>query len=319
LWPNGEAERAYLARFETALRRLTSSDNPRLLLAVSGGPDSLALLLLAKHLMPEQIAAATIDHGLRAEATDEAAHVSAICDAMGVPHQTLRPLTPIIGNIQSSARTARYALLEQAARENGSGLIVTAHHGDDQLETLLMRLARGSGVNGMSGIRSRNRQIIRPLLAFSKSELEEICKSAKIQPVRDPSNDTKEFDRVAMRQWLAHAPHPFNTDRANRTATALQDASVALDWMTEQLAATRIHQNNQEIQCDVTNLPHELQRRLVLSSLARINPDLVPRGPALEQLLGDLKDGKTTTIGNILCKGGPVWRFSPAPPRRTEA
>lgn len=319
MWPDGEAERAYLARFETALRRLALSDSPRLLLAVSGGPDSLALLLLAKQLMPRQITAATIDHGLRCEAADEAAYVATICANLGVAHQILRPATPIVGNIQSSARVVRYALLEQAANQNECDLIVTAHHGDDQLETLLMRLARGSGVNGMSGIRPRNGRIIRPLLGFSKSELVEICKSAETLPVYDPSNDDAEFDRVAMRHWLSQAAHPFQIDRVGRTAGALQDAAIALDWMTDQLAATRVCKNGDEIQCDAADLPHELQRRLLLVSLKRIAPDFAPRGPALEQLLGDLKKRAVTTIGNILCKGGPVWRFSTAPPRRADA
>jgi len=319
LWPDGEVERAYLARFEKALGRLISSDNPRLLLAVSGGPDSLALLMLAKHIMPDRIAAATVDHKLRPEATAEAAYVATICASLGFPHFILRPAKPITGNLQSSARATRYALLEQTADENGCRLIITAHHGDDQLETLLMRLARGSGVDGMSGIRPRNGRIVRPLLGFSKSELEEICKSADIAPVRDPSNDDTEFDRVAMRQWLSQAPHPFRIDRIGRTAGALQDAGIALEWMTDQLAANRVQKNLNEIQCDGTALPYELQRRLLLASLAQVDPDLAPRGPALVQLLSDLNDGKTTTIGNILCKGGPIWHFSPAPPRRTDA
>jgi tRNA(Ile)-lysidine synthase len=318
LWPDGEAERPYLARFETVLRRLISSDNPRLLLAISGGPDSLALLLLAKQIMPDRITAATVDHRLRPESAIEAAYVASICADLSVPHHILQPATPITGNLQSSARAARYALLEQTADENDCDLIATAHHGDDQLETLLMRLARGSGVDGMSGIRPRNGRIVRPLLGFSKYELEEICKLAEIAPVRDPSNDNTEFDRVAMRKWLLQVPHPFRIDRIGRTAGALQDAGIALEWMTCQLVASRVQKNVNEIQCDATELPYELQRRLLLASLAQVDPDLTPRGPALVQLLSDLNEGKTTTIGNILCMGGPIWQFSPAPPRRND-
>lgn len=318
MWPDGEAKRAYLARFEKALGRLISSDNPRLLLAVSGGPDSLALLLLAKQIMPDRITAVTVDHKLRPEAAVEAAYVATICADLNVPHHILQPAAPITGNLQSSARVARYALLERAADENDCGLIATAHHGNDQLETLLMRLARGSGVDGMSGIRPRNGRVIRPLLGFSKSELEEICSSAGIQPVRDPSNEDTDFDRVAMRNWLSQAEHPFQIERISRTARALQDAGVALEWVTSQLVTSRIEKNHNEIQCDAKDLPYELQRRLLLAALAHIDPDLAPRGPALMQLLSALEGGKTTTIGNILCKGGPIWQFSPAPARRTD-
>ena len=307
---------SFVTRFKEAIGKLSQRNEARLLLAVSGGPDSVALMLLANAAMPDRIAAATVDHGLRPEAAAEADYVATLCAERAIPHNILRPEHPIIGNIQSEARRARYALLEQAADEADCSLIATAHHADDQLETLLMRLARGSGVDGMSGVRPRNGRIIRPLLEFSKSELEEICKSAGIQPVVDPSNDDAEFERVAIRQWLARTQHPFNIARVTRTATAMQDAGAALLWMTDQLASTRIKKINDEIQCTATDLPHELQRRLVLTSLAMLDPDLNPRGDTVERLVGDLRGGKTTTVGDILCKGGDVWRFSPAPPRR---
>ena len=307
---------SFVTRFKEAIGKLSQRNEARLLLAVSGGPDSVALMLLANAAMPDRIAAATVDHGLRPEAAAEADYVATLCAERAIPHRILRPELPINGNIQSEARRARYALLEQAADEADCSLIATAHHADDQLETLLMRLARGSGVDGMSGVRPRNGRIIRPLLEFSKSELEEICKSAGIQPVVDPSNDDAEFERVAIRQWLARTQHPFNIARVTRTATAMQDAGAALLWMTDQLASTRIKKINDEIQCTATDLPHELQRRLVLTSLAMLDPDLNPRGDTVERLVGDLRGGKTTTVGDILCKGGDVWRFSPAPPRR---
>lgn len=305
----------HIARFTEALEALGAGDG-RILLAVSGGPDSLAMLLLAHRAAPDRVAAATVDHGLRPEAADEAAFVAEVCAKLKVAHNILTPEHPITGNLQSAARVARYALLEGAADAADCAFITTAHHGDDQLETLLMRLARGSGVDGMSGIRPRNGRIIRPLLEFSKSELEEICKAAGIEPVRDPSNNDEEFDRVAMRRWLASAPHPFAVGRANRTAAALHDAGTALAWMTEQLSATSIRKIGDGIQCDASGLPHELQRRLVQRALASIDPDLHPRGDTLERLIADLGNGKTSTVGNILCEGKDPWRFSPAQPRR---
>jgi tRNA(Ile)-lysidine synthase len=283
---------------------------------VSGGPDSLALLCLAQQQMAGRIVAATVDHQLRAESAAEAEYVAAICQRLRVDHVILQPAQKITGNIQSSARAARYALLEQAADRHDCHLIATAHHGDDQLETLLMRLARGSGVDGLSAIRFRNGRTIRPLLQFSKSELEEICVTACLEHVRDPSNDDTDFDRVALRSWLKSSKHPFDLDRVGATVSALQDASAALNWMTDRLSDERIFSKSDEIQCDATGLPRELQRRLLLACVARFDPELKPRGEAIDRLLADLQAGKTTTLGDVLCTGGTTWRFSPAPPRR---
>lgn len=309
----------YQNRFRHALDRLGVGGNDRLILAVSGGPDSMALMLLATLWAPERICAATVDHRLRPESADEASYVSEICKRLGVPHVTLVPSEQISGNVQSSARAARYTLLAEAADQCGCSLIATAHHADDQFETLLMRLARGSGVNGMAGIRTRNGRIIRPLLDFRKSELEDICKTAAVQPIRDLSNDNADFDRVAMRQWLARSEPPFDQFATNRTASALADAAMALDWMTERLAEHRITSDKNIIRLDNKDLPKEIQRRLLLLALQQIRPEIAPRGEAIERLMTDLKASKTATIGDILCHGGDTWLFTPAPPRRNHS
>lgn len=309
----------YQDRFRLALDRLGVCGDDRILLAVSGGPDSLALLLLACRWSTERVFVATVDHRLRPESADEAIYVGVICERLGVPHMTLSPSEPISGNIQSAARAARYRLLEEAADRRGCSLIATAHHGDDQLETMLMRLARGSGVGGMAGIRARNGRIIRPLLGFDKWELEAICENARVQPIRDPSNDNADFDRVAMRQWLAQSEHPFDRLAINRTSLALADAATALDWMTDLQAEQRITGDYNDILLDIKGLPNEIQRRLLLRALLRIDSEIAPRGAAVERLMAELKAGKTVTIGNILCRGGDVWRITSAPPRRTSA
>ena len=305
----------YLDRFRRALDSFAPDASDPILLAVSGGPDSLALLLLAAEARLEAVFAATVDHGLRPEAAQEADFVAYICAGIGVPHLTLRPETAITGNLQSQARAARYRLLEQAADGQHCTLIATAHHGDDQLETVLMRLARGSGIDGMAAIRSRNGRIIRPMLAFSKAECEDICARAGIDPVRDPSNSNAEYDRVAIRQWLAQAPHPFAIARTNRTARALHDASDALVWMVQTLAEERIVEDAGTLRCDASGLPRELKRRLLLACITRLDPALQPRGEAVDHLLAELDAGRTAMIGNLLCSGGALWTFAPAPPR----
>ena len=283
---------------------------------MSGGADSVALLLLAHQAYPGKVIAATVDHGLRAEAAGEAAFVAKLCAERNIPHSILRPATPLSGNIQSAARGARYALLDIWATEHKCDWVATAHHADDQLETVLMRLARGSGVDGLSGIRAVNGRIIRPLLGFSKSELVTICEGAGVNPVQDPSNEDRDFDRVRMRQYLATAPHPFQPLAATRSALALSQSSEALDWMTTQLEKERITGSQASISLDASALPRELQRRLLHIALRQIDPDIQPRGDSIDRALEALAASETLTIGNIMCKGGKIWRFCPAPARR---
>src|SRR4051812_29251127 len=127
----------------------------RIGVAVSGGPDSLALLLLAARARPGLVEAATVDHALRPESAGEAAFVAELCGRLAVPHEILtveweeKPETAI----QERARIARYRLLGRWAKERGLTALATAHHLDDQAETFLMRLARGAGVKGLAGMR----------------------------------------------------------------------------------------------------------------------------------------------------------------------
>jgi tRNA(Ile)-lysidine synthase len=306
-----------LRRFTESVERLTSGfkHNKRLGLAVSGGPDSIALLILASQAYPGRIAAATVDHGLRPEARDEAEFVALLCAERGIAHVILTPSEAITGNIQSAARMARYALLDGWATQTGCDYIATAHHADDQLETILMRLARGSGVDGLSAIRSINGRIIRPLLGFNRAELIAICNDAGVTPVQDPSNDNADFDRVRIRQFLATSPHPFDPTAATHSASALEQASQALDWMVSNLSG-RITQAQNNISLDPAALPRELQRRLLLNALKMIDPDIRPRGDSMDRALECLSIGETITLGNILCKGGTIWQLSPAPKRR---
>jgi tRNA(Ile)-lysidine synthase len=305
------------ARFCDAAALLTDDrDGRKIGIAVSGGPDSMALLLLAHRNFPGQICAATVDHQLRPEAADEARFVADICAAREIPHYILRPASPITGNIQSSARAERYRLLTDWAAQYGCQFIATAHHAEDQLETVLMRLARGSGVSGMAGIRARNANVIRPLLEFSKAELIAICTQAGITPVSDPSNDDTDFDRVRFRQWLSLG-HPMGDNGPNRTANALADATQAIEWAAAQMALDRVQRNGDSITIDAANIPTEFQRRLLVTALLMLQPDLKPRGPSIDNAIEVLNAGSSCTIGNILCKGGTLWRISKAPARRT--
>lgn len=177
---------------------------------MSGGPDSISLMLLSEAAIPGRFEVATVDHGLRTEAAAECDLVAEACAARGIACAVLKvSLAP--GNVQQQARRARYAALGGWAQERGLVALATAHHADDQAETLLMRLNRGSGLGGLAGIRPAGRvegcavPVIRPLLGFRRSELADLVSGAGLVPVDDPSNADDRFDRVRVRRGLASA------------------------------------------------------------------------------------------------------------------
>jgi tRNA(Ile)-lysidine synthase len=273
------------------------------------------LLLLAHATLPGQIEAATVDHALRAGSAEEAMFVAAVCAAQGLPHTVLTPKTPITGNLQSAAREARYALLGEWADARGLDWIATAHHADDQLETLLMRLNRGSGVAGLAGVRARNGRIIRPLLGWRRAELRAIVSAAGIEAINDPSNRDDRFDRARMRKSLADAEW-LDPLSASRSASALADAEAALAWTAKAYEARRVAAASGVVSLDPRGLPAELLRRLVLACLRRIAPEANPRGEDVERLILGLSEARVATLAGVKCTGGDFWLFASAPARR---
>lgn len=306
---------AAVERFRTDLTALTGPDVGRLGLAVSGGPDSLALLLLS-HAAGFECTAATVDHNLRVEGADEARFVEGVCYDLTVPHTTLQLGTLGKGNLSDRARDARYAALTEWGEANGIAFLVTAHHADDQLETMLMRLNRSAGVGGLAGIRARRGQIVRPLLTWRKAELEELVQSCGVTARKDPSNQDDHFDRARLRKSLQGASW-LNPVAASRSAAALSEAEDALDWTAKAYENQRVGENDKALSFDPNDLPPELVRRIILACLRRIVPTTAPRGDALDRLMIALANGQTTTLSGVKCTGGPIWRFTPAPPRRT--
>lgn len=283
--------------------------------AVSGGPDSLALLLLAAAAWPGRVAAATVDHRLRPEAAAEAAYVGRICARLGVAHAILTPAAPITGSLQAAARKARYALLEAWRARMGAGCVMTAHHADDQAETLLMRLNRSAGLGGLAGIRRANGLVLRPLLGWRRAELATIVAAAGIAPVADPSNEDDRFDRVRIRAALTRADW-IDIPALAASAAYLADAEAAMAWTVARLVDERVAAEGDALVLDPADLPEELLRRLLLTLIARIDPAAAPGGPALDRLLGVLRAGGQASMGGALCRGGARWRIAAAPPRR---
>jgi tRNA(Ile)-lysidine synthase len=321
--PVAAPDAALLARFRRDLAAVAGDAEP-LAVAVSGGPDSLALLLLAAAARPGAIRAATVDHGLRPESADEAASVAPLCAKLGVPHMILTVSVPAgPAGPQAEARTARYAALAGWMAREGIPVLLTGHHADDQAETLLMRLNRGSGVGGLAGVRARGPlpgsegrlAAARPLLGWRRAELAAIVAAARLDAIDDPSNTDPAFDRVRMRQQLAGAPW-LGIPALARSAAALAEAEEALEATASALFAERAVVGAGVVELRAGNLPAELRRRLVLRALQSLLPAAAPRGEQLTALLAALAAGETRTLAGVRCTGGETWRFALAPPRR---
>jgi tRNA(Ile)-lysidine synthase len=204
-------------RARAAFGRLALPANATLILAVSGGGDSAALMHMARRHFAEhrpdvRLLAATIDHGLRAESADEARHIARTCDTIGIDHVTLRwaGAKPDTG-VQSAARQARYALLNELAAQHQSAIVLTGHTEDDQAETVAMRAERAEAGRGLSGIddatlSARRVWFVRPLLHVGRRDLRHWLTTHGHGWIDDPSNDDRRFERVRVRIDLARDP-----------------------------------------------------------------------------------------------------------------
>lgn len=309
-------------RFREALERLRP-EGGKLGLAVSGGADSMAMLLLAQAAIPGRFEVATVDHGLRPEAAGECALVQQASRKRGVPCELLQVAVGP-GNLQSQARAARYAALGNWAEDRGLSALATAHHIDDQAETLVMRLNRGSGLAGLAGVREVARLegfhgfvLIRPLLTFRRSELRTVVDQAGERFATDPSNDDTNFDRVRIRRALAEA------DWLDSRAWAKSAAHLAEAEETMNDLAHRAWIEGAVRENDVIRLQHTgrqaLQRRVLERAIRELGGS--PRGSDVDRLLNQLERGESGNLGGVLVmvehvENGTFWVCCPEPPRR---
>jgi tRNA(Ile)-lysidine synthase len=305
-----------VARFRADLLKCGCTLDQSYGICVSGGADSLALLLLAK-ATSLTIKAVTVDHGLRPESRAEAKSVAVICEQLGVSHEIVRLGSPESGNLSDWARTARYEAFRIWAKRAHVDLLMTAHHADDQLETMLMRLNRGSGVAGLAGVRARQVDLCRPLLNWRKSELFAVVKACGLSAVDDPTNHNDAYDRARLRKKLAKIDW-LDPQAATVSAAALADANDALDWMVQALLDKHLSGDEAILTLMLPPVPRELERRVVTACIRKLNPAAKPRGSALDRLLAKLQQGKVSTLSGIKCSGGTSWRFTCAAPRRTK-
>ena len=312
-----------LARFVADFGRLIPPEE-RVGVAVSGGPDSLALLLLAAAARPGRVDAITVDHGLRAESRGEAEHVAAVCAKLGVPHE-IRTVDwdekPDRG-VQEKAREARYRLIGNWMRQRNLQAVCTAHHRDDQAETLLMRLARGAGVRGLAAIRPSSPlpgsvalTLLRPLLDWRQTDLAAICEDAGVQPVADPSNHEALFERVRVRRQIAALD--LDAEALARSAEHLRDADEAIAWAADGEWLAKVRTTDDGIVYEVGDAPAEIRRRIVARIVAVLATEggQELRGREVDRLLDSLSTGSVSTLRGVRCEGGATWRFRTAPVR----
>ncbi len=325
-----------IARFrrdlEAAMRRPFGPDD-RLALAVSGGPDSMAMLALGSAAFPGRTIAATVDHGLRPEGAAEAAMVARYCAAHDIPHATLALAGPIgPANIQAAARDARYLVLRDWAVQGGATMLATAHHADDQAETFLMRAARGAGLSGLAAIRpvqdlGGGVMLVRPLLGWRCAELRAVAEAEGLPFVDDPSNASDRFDRTRFRSLLRDNAW-LDAEQIARSAGCLAEADHDLRALEAWLWDSRSVQGDDdeqggEQQVDVTALPREVRRRLARIAISRVRESLAIDSPKwssaanVEALLDALEGGRAATQAGVMASPkGDIWRFREAPPRR---
>jgi tRNA(Ile)-lysidine synthase len=318
---------------------------PGVVLAVSGGPDSTALLVLAARWAKRmkrapKLLAVTVDHGLRPEAAREAATVKRLAQSLGVPHRTLhwRGRKPRTG-LQEAARIARYQLLGQAASRAGFAHILTAHTLDDQAETVLFRLARGSGIFGLTGMAHaaplpldgvREIFLVRPLLRVTKARLITTLKAAGIDYVHDPSNADPRFTRARLRQELmpALAREGLDARSLARFAARLRRAeatiAVAVDAARAALAPPPWPSRGPVVfdTGAFAGLPAEVGLRLLGEAIAHTGNDGVVELAKLEALYEALRQAQSrlrrTLAGAVVTLTRDQLTVERAPTRRAQ-
>jgi tRNA(Ile)-lysidine synthase len=314
---------------------------PAIVLAVSGGPDSIALMWLVARwrralTRGPRLIAVTVDHGLRPEATREARDVKRLARELDLLHRTLRwrGAKPKTG-LPAAARAARYRLLAEVARASGATHILTAHTRDDQAETLLMRMLRGSGIAGLAAMARQSKRdgvwLARPLLDVPKSQLIATLNKAKIAFAADPTNRDTSFTRPRLRALMpALAEEGGDARNLARLAARLARANAALEVLVdgaERYLALSDRNDAARFGFDASafaGLSEEIRLRLLMRAIDRVGHE----GPAelgkAEALLAALDRAvaagegrlKQTLAGAVISLAGGRIHVEPAPPRR---
>ncbi len=289
--------------------------------ALSGGGDSMALMHLVRDWAgPRRVMAATVDHGLRRESADEAAFAGRAAAALGIDHEVLNWTREGAGNLMASARQARLRLLSDWAQRHGLQAVLLGHTQDDQAETLLMRLARGAGVDGLSAMAesraSHDVLWLRPLLDTPRIVLRRYLEARGVRWIDDPSNLNTDFERVRARQALAALDIPAASlaqvaQNMAQARTALQHSATLAT-----VEARAVHGSLTLQRAEFEREPEEIRRRILVGALRWMTgADYPPRREKLAQLLAGIADGtrRQTLEGVIVTVAGPTLHLMREP------
>ena len=295
----------------TLLKIWPNGHKPHFLLAVSGGGDSMAMLHLATRWAREHnfdCSTITIDHGLREESAMEAALVSRVAGKLGLSHQTVKWTGwDGRGNTQLRAREARYKLIDQY--RGGCSVILTAHTLDDQAETFLLRLKRGSGVDGLASISPKryvaSQQsgywLLRPFLDISREALRSYLRVESHEWVEDPSNDDENYDRIEIRKNMIRLTDlGITRDLLAATASHMTRARGALEAQVNDLAVSAVTNDHGDLLIDRQSFEmvhKEIQYRLFSNALSWVaSQTYKPRFNSLERTLKNVLSGQPQTL-----------------------
>lgn len=299
----------------TALAALPSGAPQRLGVAVSGGGDSMALLVLLADWARETgraLRAVTVDHGLRWEAAEEAEMVARLAQDLDVPHDTLLwSGWKGQGNLQAAARTARLDLIADWSRKHDLSHVAVAHTREDQAETVLLRLARGSGVDGLAAMAphredaARGVTWLRPLLQARREDLRSLLTDRGIGWAEDPSNTDDRFERVRARALLADPPLPgLGVDRLAETAARMAAARDVLAGLAENAARTLAGSGAGVLHLATPalwDLPDDTRWRILSAALCVVGAEAYrPRLAALTRAEDAARSGKTASLHGCL-------------------
>ncbi|MFK7867666.1 MAG: tRNA lysidine(34) synthetase TilS [Roseobacter sp.] len=293
-------------------------------LAVSGGSDSTGLLYLLHEIADDysiDLSVVTVDHGFRVEAIREIAHVAARCAELDVNHTVLRWRDwDGQGNKQDAARRARYALMTDWAKARQIQTMALGHTSDDQAETVLMRLARGSGVDGLTAMvprRIKNGVVwLRPLLGTGREELRDYLNQRGISWCDDPTNEDDRYDRIKARKALAILkPLGIDASSLGQVASNMSRARDALDWQAFLEARKMVKVRAGALAIDwrgYRTLPDEIARRLLVNALLWIGgAEYPPRRRSVAQAMDLLKNTPSATLEGCMLRriDDTLWIF----------
>lgn len=308
--PVADALPNVFTQFQSAQRASPATEKDTIGLAVSGGGDSIALMNMAARVHPtDRLHAITVDHGLRPEAQDEIALVASQAAALGIAHTVVRWTWDGRGNLQAAARTGRWMAMREWATTHNLREVWLGHTEDDQIETFLMRLARGSGVDGLTGMHPLTEReglrIRRPLLGIARADLRAWLRSEQIAWCDDPSNEDPRFDRVRARQMFAQLEDlGLTRKRLLQTVAHMQAAHLSLEAAAQAFARRHVRQDAGDLLLSAPALElgkADTPRRVMAAAFGWVGSGTYrPRFEQLLETVAQARKGSVVTLAGCI-------------------